>query len=68
LMTGYLNEIGIVRDSAIAPGHDTDGSATRASLSLYDLSDSTRFRSTSTTHAITHAAVDTRLRCVADLT
>jgi hypothetical protein len=69
LMTGYLGDIGIVRDSVVGAGRGVDGAATRASLYLYDLSDSTRHRSATAgrSPALSQPKLDPRLRCVADI-
>lgn len=69
LMTGHLDDIGIVRDSVIGAGRGVDGAATRASLYLYDLSDSTTLRSGGGAHvpAPPPSELDPRLRCVADI-
>jgi hypothetical protein len=68
MMTGYLDEIGLARDSLVAAGRDVEGAPTRASLYLYDLSDSTRFRAADYTRAPVQRVLDSRLRCAADVT
>jgi hypothetical protein len=65
MMTGYLDDIGVVRDSVVGAGRGVDGAATRALLYLYDLSDSTRLRSPA--RAPAQAEVEPRLRCVSDI-
>ena len=68
-MTQYLSEIGTMRDSLVALGQDVDGQPTRASLYLYDLSDTMRLRSapSAATLAMVPPEVDPRLRCMADM-
>jgi hypothetical protein len=66
-ITEYLDEIGTARDSVITTGHDVDGAATRASLYLYDLSDSTRLRPVANTPVFARPALNPRLLCAADI-
>ncbi len=66
LMTSYLDEIGSVRDSVIVVGHDVDGTPTRASLFLYDLSDTTRGAQQEPRH-VPVPALEVRLHCSAEL-
>jgi hypothetical protein len=70
MMTGYLGDIGVVRDSVVGAGRGVDGADTRASLYLYDLSDSTRLRSADAARSPAPPILDLdpRLRCVADIT
>ena len=65
-ITGYLGETGIARDSVITTGHDVDGTATRASLYLYDLSDPSRLGGHRPPR-FAEPALDPRLRCAAEV-
>jgi hypothetical protein len=69
MMTGYLDDIGVMRDSVVGAGRGVDGAATRSLLYLYDLSDSTRHRSANAARspALSRPELDPRLRCVADI-
>jgi hypothetical protein len=67
IMTGYLDEIGAVRDSVVGAGRGIDGAATRSLLYLYDLSDSTRLRSVGAASRPAQVELEPRLRCVSDI-